>query len=121
MNKSKIKGTAAESAVVSYLKQLGWKKAERRALQGSLDKGDIAGVVGVCFEVKNQKAQDLSGWIKELQAEIINSKSKTGAVIHKKRGTTNVGEWYATMTVDLFLDLLKQAGYEEKKGKRIKD
>lgn len=111
MNPSKIKGTAAESAVVSYLQEKGWKNAERRALQGVLDRGDISGVEGVCFEVKNQKTQDLSGWVAELVVEIINAKAETGAVIHKKRGKTNVGDWYATMPVSLYVELLKKAGY----------
>ncbi len=42
MSKSKQKGTAAETAVVKYLKANGFPKAERRALQGNLDKGDIS-------------------------------------------------------------------------------
>lgn len=111
MNPSKIKGTAAESAVVSYLQEKGWKGAERRALQGVLDRGDISGVEGVCLEVKNQKAQDLSGWVAELTTEIINAKAETGAVIHKKKGKTNVGDWYATMPVSIYVALLKKAGY----------
>lgn len=111
MNPSKTKGTAAESAVVSYLQEKGWKGAERRALQGVLDRGDISGVVGVCFEVKNQKAQDLSGWIAELAKEIVNAKAETGAVIHKKRGKSNVGDWYATMPMSIYVELLKKAGY----------
>jgi hypothetical protein len=111
VNPSKIKGTAAESAVVSYLQEKGWKGAERRALQGVLDRGDISGVEGVCLEVKNQKAQDLSGWVAELTTEIINAKAETGAVIHKKKGKTNVGDWYATMPVSIYVALLKKAGY----------
>lgn len=111
MNPSKIKGTAAETAVVSYLQEKGWKNAERRALQGVLDRGDISGVEGVCLEVKNQKAQDLAGWVAELTVEIMNAKAETGAVIHKKRGKSNVGDWYATMPVSLYVELLKKAGY----------
>lgn len=108
---SKIKGTAAETAVVQHLRQKGWKNAERRALQGVLDRGDISGVENVCLEIKNQKAQDLAGWISELLIEIINSKAKTGAVIHKRKGKTNVADWYATMPVSIYLELLKKAGY----------
>lgn len=111
MNPSKIKGTAAETAVVSYLQEKGWKNAERRALQGVLDRGDISGVAGVCFEVKNQKTQDLSGWVAELMVEIMNAKAETGAVVHKKRGKTNVGDWYATMPMSVYVELLKKAGY----------
>ena len=108
---NKQKGTKAETDVVRYLQKRGWKAAERRALKGTLDCGDIAGVEDVCLEVKNQKAQDLAGWVEELKVEIVNAKANTGAVIHKRKGKTDVGEWYATMPVQVYLDLLKEAGY----------
>ena len=53
----------------------------------------------------------LSGWIKELDEEMKNSQALTGAVIHKKRGTLDVGEWYATMPVEVYVNLLIEAGY----------
>ena len=109
MSKSKQKGTAAETAVVRYLKAAnGFPKAERRALQGSLDKGDISGVDDVVFEVKDHKKMELSGWVKELVVEVDNANAVTGAVIHKKRGTLDVGEWYATMPVYMFLSLIRE-------------
>ena len=111
MNKSKIKGTKGETAVVKYLQECGWKTAERRALKGTLDCGDIAGVADVCLEVKNTKTKDLAGWTKELIAEIKNAKAKTGAIIHNRVGKTDVGEWYATMPVHIYAKLLKDAGY----------
>lgn len=111
MSKSKQKGTAAETAVVNWLKDKGRKHVERRALSGLLDRGDIAGVPGVVFEVKNHQRMELSAWLKELLVEMENDKADTGVLIHKRKGTTNVGEWYATMTVDIWYKLLKEAGY----------
>jgi hypothetical protein len=108
---SKRKGSSAERDVVKYLKQRGWKYAERRIAGDFYDRGDIAGLPEVCLEVKNQKTQDLSGWVKELEVEISNAKAETGAVIHKKRGVSDVGKWYATMPVSVYTDLLKKAGY----------
>lgn len=108
---SKRKGSSAERDVVNYLKKRGWKYAERRIAGDTYDRGDIAGLPEVCLEVKNQKSQDLAGWIKELEVEIKNAKAETGAVIHKKRGVSDVGKWYATMPVDVYADLLKKAGY----------
>jgi len=107
-NPSKQKGTAAETAVVKYLRQNGFPKAERRALQGNLDKGDIAGIDDVVLEVKDHKTMNLSGWIKELEVEINNANAFTGVVVHKKRGTLDVGEWYATMPFYMFLDLVRE-------------
>lgn len=107
----KQKGSKAEREVAAYLQANGYKYAERRLAGDSNDKGDIAGVNGVCFEVKNQARMDLAGWIEELKVEIINSKADTGAVIHKRKGKTDVGEWYATMPVAVFVELIKRAGF----------
>lgn len=111
MSKSKQKGTAAETAVVKYLKENGFPYAERRALHGTLDKGDITGCGPIVFEVKNHKAMDLAGWVAELKAEIANAEAMTGAVVAKKRGTTFPGDWYAIMPFGLLVKLLKEAGY----------
>lgn len=119
--RSKRKGSKAELDVVKYLRTQGWKYAERRLAGDKYDKGDVAGVNGVCFEVKDHVKMDLAGWVNELLVEVKNAKADAGAVIHKRKGKGDVAEWYATMTVEMFVDLIKQAGYEDKKPKRIKD
>jgi hypothetical protein len=78
---------------------------------GSNDRGDIAGIPGVVIEVKNHARMELSQWLSELEVEIGNDNANTGVVIHKKKGTTNVGEWYATMPVSVWFDLIEEAGY----------
>lgn len=47
MSASKRKGTSWESAIVQFLKENGVAHAERRALAGNADRGDIAGIPGV--------------------------------------------------------------------------
>lgn len=111
MSKQKQKGTAAETAVVNWLVSMGRKHVERRSLKGTADRGDIAGIPGVVIEVKNHARMELSEWLAELQIEMQNDKANTGVVIHKKRGTTDVGYWYATMPVSVWYQLLKEAGY----------
>jgi Holliday junction resolvase len=120
---SKRKGSQAERDVVKFLQVRGWIYAERRLAGDTNDRGDVAGVNGVCIEIKNHAKMDLAGWIKELEVEIINAKADTGVVIHKRKGKSDVAEWYATMTVELYVELLKEAGYGEKKStrKRTKD
>lgn len=111
VSKAKQKGTAAETAVVRWLKDNGFPYAERRALHGTADKGDITGCGPVVFEVKNHKTLDLAGWVKELEAEMVNAKVDTGCVVAKKRGTTDPGEFYAILPFRIMVGLLKQAGY----------
>jgi hypothetical protein len=111
VSKSKQKGTSAETAVVNWLNGKGRKHVERRALSGLLDRGDIAGIPGVVIEVKNHQRMELSAWLKELEVEMHNDKADTGIVLHKKKGTTDVGMWYATMPVHGWYKLLEEAGY----------
>ena len=106
-NRSKQVGTAAESAVVAYLREW-WPACERRALGGAKDRGDVAGVPAT-IEVKACKTMDLAGWLAELKVEMHNDNGRFGAVWHKKRGTTDPGEWYVTMPGHVFADLLREA------------
>lgn len=110
-NASKAKGTAAETAVVRYLKGFKWQYAERRTLAGQNDRGDIAGIPGVVIEVKAEKSLSLSGWLKEANTECANDNADIGVVWHKKRGTTDPGQWYVTMDGETFAYLLKAAGF----------
>ena len=111
MSKSKQKRTSAETAVVNWLKAKGRKHVERRSLSGAADRGDIAGIPGVVLEVKNHARMELAEWIKELEVEMANDKAVTGVVIHKRKGKAYVGDWYATMPVSIWYQLLYEAGY----------
>ena len=110
-NPSKRKGTAAESAVVDYLKASGATHAERRALAGALDRGDVAGIVGVCLEVKAHASIDLAAFVDEAETEKRNDGAAVGAAWIKRRGKASPGEWYVAMTGAQFVALLRDAGY----------
>jgi len=111
VNPSKRKGTAAESLVVSTLIDRGWPHAERRALAGSADRGDVAGVPGVVIEVKAEKEFHISGWLREAAAEKANDGAEVAAVWFKLPRKTDPREWAVVMTGQEFMDLLKAAGY----------
>lgn len=113
MSKQRAKGTAAETAVVRYLQDHGFPCAERRALHGVNDKGDVTGIGPIVLEVKNHKTMDLAGWIRELEAEMANADTDLGSVVIKKRGTTDPGNWYALLPFGIFVELLREAGFGE--------
>lgn len=106
MSASKRKGTAAETAVVNYLQSWGYNQCERRALQGTLDRGDIAGIPGLVIEVKDHARMDLAAWVDEAEVEKRNDGGSAGVVWHKRRGRGDVGDWYVTMTGRQFIDFL---------------
>lgn len=119
MSKSRAKGTAAETAVVNWLKTHGFPYTERRAGNGTHDRGDIAGIPGVVLEVKNCRRDELPAWVDEATLEAANvdrDRTKSGApliaptlgvVIHKRVGKGDPGAWFATMTVDTLAQLIR--------------
>jgi hypothetical protein len=107
---NKNKGNAAERAVVQYLRNNGYPFADRMRSGWSDDKGDIDNVPETCVEVKAEKRIDLAGYMVELEREMSNAHAETGVVIVKKRGTADVGNWYACAPVHIWLQLLRESG-----------
>lgn len=114
MNKPKARGTAAESAVVSYLRTAGFPMCERRALHGGADLGDITGIPGIVAEVKSHQEYSFSAWLKETEVERENANADFGFVVAKPRlvGTTRTGQWYALMYQKDWWDLTREAHLE---------
>jgi hypothetical protein len=111
MNASKRKGTAWESAVVTFLQENGVRHAERRALNGAKDRGDIAGIPGIAIECKSAARVELASWMDEAQAERDNDGADVGLVWIKRRGKTNPGSGFVILTGDDLVQLLATAGY----------
>ncbi|MGI8701638.1 MAG: hypothetical protein ACR2JU_10625 [Nocardioidaceae bacterium] len=112
MNASKRKGTSWESAIVGYLRERGWPYAERRALSGNRDRGDVAGIAGVVIEAKAAKALDLAGWTAEAEAERVNDGAHLAAVWVKRRGKGSPADGYVLLDGRTFVSLLKAGGYQ---------
>lgn len=87
-------------------------RIDRRVKRGAQDRGDITGVRTirggrVVVELKNTARTDLSGWLREAEAERGNDDAVVGVVMHKKTGTTDPAEQYVTMTAESFARLLE--------------
>lgn len=111
VNTPKRKGTAAESAVVSFLRTAGFPHAERLALQGGKDRGDITGIPGIVIEVKAVQTYAFNGWLTEARVERDNAGADFGIVVAKPRmvGTTKTRHWYGLMYALDYLALLSMA------------
>lgn len=105
--KSKRTGTAAETAVVRYL-QNWWPAAERRALSGNKDKGDVAGIPGVVIEVKAAATQLIGPWQRETLTEMANAEASTCMLV-VKRPYKGASQWDAYMPVGLLGSALRGA------------
>ena len=113
MSAAKRKGTAWESAVVDYLRAQGWPHAELRNLSGAKDRGDIAGVIGVCIEAKNQARHSLAEWLDEARVEKANAGAAVGVVWFHRRGKSSAGDGFVLMSGHQFVEMLRDAGYGE--------
>lgn len=111
MSKQRAKGTTFETSIVRHLQQNGFPHAERRALHGGHDKGDITGTPGLVWECKNHKQHRLNEWLNETETERTNANAELGILIVKRAGTTNPDQQYAVITVETLLKLLQQAGW----------
>ena len=103
-NRSKSIGTASERAVVRYLAAHGFPAAERRALHGATDLGDITGTPGIVWEVKGgEAAKDASdkrvaAWLDEAREEAGNAGATYGFLIVQRR-QKGVRDWWAVLDV----------------------
>lgn len=110
MSAARRKGTSWETAIVQYLLANGVPHAERRALGGNLDRGDIAGLPGVVIEAKSG-ALHLAQWIAEAETERVNDGADFGIVWAKRPGKTSPADGYAILTGAALIELLRAAGY----------
>lgn len=118
-NPSKRKGTSWEGDVAQFLRDNGFGPVERRALAGSNDRGDIAGIPGVVIEAKNCKTITLGAWLDEATREKVNDAADVGVVWIKRRGFTTAGRGYVVMDGWQFVDLLEAAGYRPKRPEAV--
>jgi hypothetical protein len=115
-NPQKNKGSAYERSIVNYFRSNGFHVDRTRA-GWSDDRGDIHGVASpegkpFTFECKNHRKDNLSGWMRELQVEVENAGGSIGTVVHKKHGTTDPSEQFASLPLGMLVQLLKEAGYK---------
>lgn len=111
MSASRRKGTTWESAIVAFLRDNGVPHAERRALCGNKDRGDIAGIPGVAIEAKSAAKVELAAWVDEAEKERVNDNAEVGLVWIKRRGRTCPGSGFVILTGDQLVKLLAAAGY----------
>lgn len=113
------KGTKLETATVNWLREHNWPWSRRIVKEGQRDKGDVTlgDGIPVTIECKNERGINLSQAQRELKTEMENAGHKWGFAVHKKRGTTDVGQYYAVLPVEVLMDILDAA--LEAEGKRL--
>ena len=126
VNKPKQLGTAAETAVTRHARTAGFPLAERRALAGGADLGDILLAPGAIVEVKAGKAaeqasdQKIAAWLDETERERRNANADVAVLVTKRPGVghANAGRWWAHWRLH---DLAQLRGYTPDMAATIAD
>jgi hypothetical protein len=109
VSRSKDIGTRAETGVVRFLRTAGWPHAERRALAGVHDLGDVTGTPGIVWEVKARKKPpgdgEIAAWMDETEAERNNADAEIGILVVRRPGygQERAGHWWAYLRLDALI------------------
>jgi hypothetical protein len=115
---AKAAGTRFETAIAKALSDaLADDRIERRARNGSEDRGDVSGVrlhgQRVVLEVKDCARLDLPGWTREAQLEAGNDDALVGLVVHKRKGCGDPMQQWVSMTVGDLVAILSGQRVEQ--------
>lgn len=107
---AKAAGSRFERSIADWLAIHVDDRIDRRVKAGSKDRGDIGGwrFAGrrIVAELKDVVRTDIGGWVREAETERTNDDAHVGMVIHKRRGTTDPGDQYVTLTLRDLIALL---------------
>src|SRR5699024_4117119 len=107
---AKAAGTRFETEVAAVLATYVDDRIERRARNGSRDRGDISGLrhMGgrIVVEAKNTSRLDLAGWANEAEVQRGNDDALVGVIAHKRHGKGDPLDQWVSMTMRDFIALL---------------
>lgn len=102
MTDNNTRGRTAENQAVRFLRSFGWIHAERRAKEGANDRGDIAGVIGVTFQVKDWAKPNYPKWFRDV-VEQAHRDNGVPVLVHKKRNQ-QVKNWDVWLQINWLIE-----------------
>lgn len=113
----KAKGTAVETAVARYAQEHGFPWAQRLALRGNQDAGDVSLLPGqaAIIECKahavgasgQPAAAHLRTWLSETETERVNAGADVALLVVKRSGTTDPGRWWCYLRIRALVTLIR--------------
>ena len=108
MTNSRRKGAEGEREIANILKKHGYDARRGQQYSGANGDADVVGLPGIHIEVKRVEALNID---KAMEQAITDAKpGEMPAVFHRKNGK----EWKATVRLEDFIKLYKQAKAFEK-------
>lgn len=121
-------GTRAESATVKAVKPY-FPDADRAALHGSQDIGDLINTGDICFEVKGgNTARDAANagrsvliekWLADTERERKAAGKKFGVLVLQRAGVTDARRWWAILNVAAFAHIMGAPGHKNDSPVRL--
>lgn len=108
---AKQAGARFERTTADYMKAVTGQPIDRLVKTGAKDRGDVGPLTNaqgdlVAVECKDTSRLELAQWIGEAHTEAVNYGAATGVIVHKRRGVTDPGKQWVTMTVDDLLTIM---------------
>lgn len=104
-------GQRFERLIADYLRDKLDDRIDIRPKNGRFDRGDIGGLRTVhggriVAELKDHNRLELAEWLKEAEQERGNDDADVALTVHKRRGKSDPGQQYVTMTLASLVILL---------------
>lgn len=108
---AKQAGARFERTTADYMRDVTGQPIDRLVKTGAKDRGDVGPFRNaqgdlVAVECKNTTRLALPQWIGEAHTEAVNYGAATGVIVHKRRGVTDPGKQWVTMTLDDLLTIM---------------
>lgn len=130
VNRPKAIGTKAESATLKVVKRY-FPDADRAALHGASDIGDLMNTGDFCFEVKGgQAAKDavnasqsvqITKWLAETERERKLAGRRFGVLVVQRGGVNypDADRWWAIVTAAALADIMGAPGHQNSAPVRL--
>lgn len=99
-------GLETERAVARYLRTVGFPQAERAEKNGwrtdehvSADPGDLLGVPGIVWSVKNDVSNRITAWLSEVESLRATHEAALAVLVVRRKGKADVGRWWAWVSL----------------------
>jgi hypothetical protein len=109
----KHRGYRSQKVLAIYLSENGfpWAESTGAGRSGS----DVTGTVGIDWEVKARANFDPAGTMRQMKDRAKEEDLRIAVLRLNGQGEKSIGDWVCMMTVEQMVQLLRDAGYGEKK------
>jgi len=107
----KFRGYSSQAIVADYLRTRGWPYA--MSAGAGRPGSDIVGILDLDVEVKARRGFDPLAAMRQQEERAVDDLLPFAVLRMDGQGEASIGAWPVVIRLDLFVDLLREAGYGE--------